>query len=90
MRIQRIETKQGHPVPKSAHAPRGPFPPELRQRPQVIVDYVPEDEEIATGATAQNNYTEPKVFRCKLCLDYLYEHQIPDHQCKEEEDGENT
>ena len=58
MRIQRIETKQGHPVPKSAHHPRGPFPPEMMQKPTVITDYKPLDDEIPVGGTAQNDYRE--------------------------------
>jgi len=90
MRIQRIETKQGHPVPKSAHHPRGPFPAEMMQKPEIIVDYVPEDNEIPIGATAQNDYREPKVFKCKFCLNLVYEHQIPDHYCGDIEDGEDS
>ena len=30
MRIIRVQAVQAHAVPKTAHAPRGPFPPELR------------------------------------------------------------
>lgn len=81
MRIQRIETKQGHPVPKSAHHPRGPFPPEMLKTPEVITEYQPLDDEIPVGATAQNNYTEPKRFICKFCEEMVYQHQIPDHKC---------
>lgn len=90
MRIQRIETKQGHPVPKSAHHPRGPFPPELMRKPEVITEYVPADEEIPEGGTSQNNFVQPKMFKCKLCSGYVYEHQIPDHLCGELNDGEDS
>lgn len=30
MKIIRVPAVQAHAVPKSAHAPRGPFPPEMR------------------------------------------------------------
>lgn len=111
-RIQRIVTKQGHPVPKTAHSPKGPFPPELQgydvdprrpsghgilgesttfnhnphnsAQPKIVSDYVPVDEILSPGlgATAQNNFTEPKVFKCNLCTALVFEHQIPDHRCE--------
>ena len=117
MRIQRIITKQGHAVPKTAHPPKGPFPPEVQgydvdprrpsgygilgessafnhphhaAQPEIITEYIPADEEIPLGATAQNNFEEPKLFKCKKCDDYVYEHQIPDHTCEELTDGEDS
>lgn len=89
MRIERIITKQGHPVPKTAYTARGPFPPELYQRPEVIVDYVPEDY-IPDGTTAQNNFIEPKKFQCSLCGEVMYEHKTLDHKCEDTEDGTNS
>lgn len=93
MRIERIITKQGHPVPDTAHAPRGPFPPELFETMPVVTDYVPQpdsgDTEIPIGATAQNNFQAIKWFRCKLCTLTMNEHEVNDHDC-EEHDGESA
>ena len=90
MRVQRIATKQGHPVPKSAGYAKGPFPSELFQRPEVISDYVPFDQEMPNGTTAQNGFTEPPVFKCRYCTELVYSHQIPDHICEGEENGEDA
>lgn len=90
MRIQRVITKQGHPVPQTAHNPKGPFPPELFKATEIVTDYIPFDDDMPQGATAQNNFTEPKLFKCKYCSEYVYEHQIPDHVCEGIEDGEDA
>lgn len=83
MRIQRIETKQGHPVPKSAHNPKGPFPPELFQRPEVIVDYIPVDQDVPVSGTAQNDFQEQKIYKCNYCEELVYENKLQDHTCEE-------
>lgn len=83
-------TKQGHPVPKTAHNPKGPFPSELYQNTEIITEYIPFDNDVPIGATAQNDFKEPKLFRCKFCRRAVYEHQIPDHICEGIEDGEDA
>jgi len=87
MRIERIKTKQGHPVPKQATHPKGPFPPELMQRPQVISDYVPQpdggEEEFPLGATAQNNFKAVRWFKCKKCSEIISEQKLPSHSCED-------
>ena len=92
MHIQRIKTKQGHPVPKTAGYAKGPFPPELFEQPEVISDYTPQpdggEEEIPLGATAQNNFKGIRWFRCKTCKDIVPENKLGDHTC-EVENGEN-
>lgn len=92
MHIQRIKTKQGHPVPKTAGYAKGPFPPELFEQPEVISDYTPQpdggSEEIPLGATAQNNFKPVRWFRCKTCKDIIPESQLGNHSC-EEVNGEN-
>jgi hypothetical protein len=85
MSIERVETKQGHPVPKSSHGARGPFPPEIFFRPEVISNYARPGDEILEGATAQNNFNPPKVFKCRDCSMLVLEHEIPDHECQEGE-----
>lgn len=89
MRIERIATKQGHPVPDSATYPKGPFPTELFQRPEVIVDYVENHAggETTIGGTAQNNYAPLKYFKCKVCTEIMNEREMQSHICKGE-DGE--
>lgn len=77
-------------MPKSAHSPKGPFPPELYQRPEMITDYEPLDQEVPTGGTSQNNFTEPRVFKCRFCDELMYEHKTADHVCEDIEDGEDA
>ena len=79
--IQRIETKQGHPVPKSAGPAKGPFPPELYAQPEVITEYPPEIEDVPVGGTAQNNFRPPKVFKCRDCDELVLEYNISNHIC---------
>jgi hypothetical protein len=92
LRIIRYETKQGHPVPKSAMAPRGPFPPELFRDPEIITDYVPQSdgggEEIPEGGTAQNNFRELRWFKCRVCGDIVSEHEVDSHICDDIEEDE--
>ena len=57
--VQRIVTKQGHAVPSSSHAPRGPFPAEIFAEPEIITDYVPFDEEYDRGAVSYTHLTLP-------------------------------
>ena len=90
MRIERVVTKQGHPVPKSAHSPKGPFPPEIFYEPEVITEYTPFDHDIPHGGTAQNNFTSPKLFRCTYCTIVVLEHEIGNHICSGAEDGEDS
>ena len=89
MRVQRIITKQGHPVPQTAHSPKGPFPPELMREPEIITDYIPFDDDIPIGGTVQNKFTEPKKFRCRYCGEIMYQHKIPDHVCEGIDNGTN-
>lgn len=89
MRIQRIVTKQGHPVPKTAGYAKGPFPPELYQKPELITEYAPADNDVPIGGTSQNNFTEPTAYKCRFCEEVMYEHQTIDHVC-EGSSGDNA
>lgn len=89
MRIQRVVTKQGHKIPSSSHAPRGPFPPELFAEPEIVTDYAPFDNDMPIGATSQNNFTSAKMFRCNGCNVVILENEIPGHVC-EDLDGDNS
>lgn len=85
MKIERIVTKQGHPIPATAHRPNGPFPPELLQQPRVIYDYPRqgEDGNLQDGVegTAQNNFTPLKWYSCDLCGEVVAETQLETHIC---------
>lgn len=90
MRVQRIATKQGHPVPKHSHAPQGPFPPELFKDPVIVTEYTPFDEEHPRGATAQTEFRSPRIFRCNYCTLTVLENEMPDHVCSGANDGEDA
>lgn len=90
MRIERVITKQGHPVPKTAGYAKGPFPPEIYLPTEIIVDYEPLDQDTPVGATAQNNFVEPRQFRCKICTEIMFEHKTSDHVCEGNINGENA
>ena len=85
MRIERIVTRQGHPVHETAHQPKGPFPPELFDSPEVVSDYQPQPDggvEVPTGGTAQNSFTAQRWYRCKICLEPLREVEVMGHDCE--------
>jgi len=90
MRVTRVITKQGHPVPKTAGFAKGPFPPEIYTPTEIIVDYQPLDEDTPIGGTAQNNFAELSEFRCKLCGEIMFEHKTADHTCEGNLDGDNA
>jgi hypothetical protein len=90
MRIERVITKQGHPVPKTAGYAKGPFPAEIYLPTEIIVDYEPLDQDTPVGATAQNNFVEPRQFRCKICTEIMFEHKTSDHVCEGNINGENA
>jgi len=92
MRVPRVITKQGHPVPSSSYSARGPFPPELFMATEIISEYTSIDSEVPIGGTAQNNFTAPKLFKCSVCSMLVLEQEIPDHVCPEaeEDSGQDT
>ena len=85
--IRTVATFQGHPVPSTVSRPRGPFPPELFEEPEVIYDYdqaYPEDgSNFEDGATAQNNYTPLRWLRCYDCHAKVREDETEQHECEE-------
>jgi len=85
-RIQKIATKQGHPIPKSLGYAQGPFPPELYRSLPVIEEYEPETgnggPEIPEGGTAQNGFRELAWYKCRYCLEVISENDIHSHHCE--------
>lgn len=85
MRITRIDAVQAHPVPKTIREPRGPFPLELFDEPEINDEY---DQDLAedgsnfpVGSTVQNNYTTPRTLICSVCNARVYENKTGDHEC---------
>ena len=85
MKIERIITKQGHPVPSTAMRPQGPFPPEILAEPKVIYDYDRQGDDgnvqDSLEGTAQDNFTSVRWFRCNDCNDRVPESQLETHIC---------
>lgn len=66
--------------------PQGPFPRELFTEKPVVDDYEPEMSEdgsnLPLGATAQNNYRQPKIMICSHCNARVLESKTGDHYCE--------
>lgn len=86
MRIQRIKTLQVHPVPSHEVSPSGPFPQELFDDPEVVVDFTQAEtddgSDLPIGATSQNNYQAPRRLVCAHCEARVWEHRTGDHVCE--------
>ena len=87
MRVTNKQAIQVHPVPKSAINPKGPFPVELFDEPDIVFDYEPQANEDGSnfplGATAQNNFNPLRYLRCSVCLVRVLETETQDHVCEE-------
>jgi hypothetical protein len=70
---------QGHEVPSGPHSPRGPFPPELFEAPELVYD------ESLHGDSLHEALDDVRMFRCKCCYDVLYEDELDKHECQEDE-----
>jgi hypothetical protein len=85
MRVERIVTRQGHPVPNTVTRPRGPFSEELLAEPKIIYDYARQgedgNEENLLEGTAQNNFQDLKWFTCNDCNVIIPETQLETHTC---------
>lgn len=84
-RIERIQTKQGHPIPNSTFT-QGPFPRELFTHPPVVENYEQISgnggPEIPFGSTAQNNFKPLRWFKCKQCHITIKEADLQYHVCE--------
>jgi hypothetical protein len=87
-RVERIQTKQVHPVPTTGGPAKGPFPPELFRSPPVIEHYESRTgnggPEIPDEGTAQNGFRAFKWFKCKLCETLVKEDELDSHKCPED------
>jgi len=87
MRVERIITKQAHPVPSQVRPPQGPFPPEVLAQPKIIREHPrqADDGNVADSVdgTAQNNFKPTRWFRCNECTMLVSEAQLETHICEE-------
>lgn len=85
MRITTRRAHQVHPVPDKITEPRGPFPRELFDEPEIVVDTPALNEDGSSfplGATAQNNFKPPKYLRCAYCQARVLETETESHVCE--------
>jgi hypothetical protein len=67
---------QGHEIPATAHAPRGPFPPEILEQPRM--EYEPEySDSLHVGLD------DVRFFKCRECHEILLENQLDNHECED-------
>jgi hypothetical protein len=97
MRIYKVKTVQAHYVPPSVYYPDLEFDeddnlvidnlldPSLHNNPEVVEHGDAEGFEgssnLPDGATAQNNYREIKMYRCKFCRARVSEGDLDIHDC---------
>ena len=88
-RIQRVQAKQGHPVPSRAMPTQGPFPRDMYSSLPVNTEYKGVSgnggPEIPMGSTAQNNYKSLRWFRCTLCSEVMTELDMKYHICEDDD-----
>jgi hypothetical protein len=87
MRVTKRNAIQVHPVPATMVSPKGPFPRELFDEPDIVVDYESADNEDGSdfplGATSQNDFKPIRYLRCSVCLVRVLETETQDHVCEE-------
>lgn len=86
MKLIRVKALQPHPVPLTATAPKGPFPPEIFDEPKSVSDYesaFPEDgSSFPKGSTAQNNFSEVRMLVCGGCYQKVLSTETEEHLCE--------
>jgi hypothetical protein len=71
---------QGHAVPNGYTSPRGPFPPEvLAQNPRAY-------ETPQHSDSLHEALDDVRMFRCRECEEILYEDELNNHDCNQEEE----
>jgi hypothetical protein len=75
MPIIRKFAVQGHAVPRTAHSPRGPFPPEVLAQSGVNYD-------TDYGDSLHPALDDVRMFRCRDCGTILYEEELSIHECE--------
>jgi hypothetical protein len=65
---------QGHAIPRTAHAPRGPFPPEVLAQAGVSYDNT-------HGESLHPALDDVRLFRCRACGTLVGEDELSEHDC---------
>jgi hypothetical protein len=73
MHIIRKKAKQGYPIPSHSYKPLGPFNQELFAKAPIKYP----DEPPLEPSTP--------IFLCRGCGAHLFEDELPDHNCDDEE-----
>jgi hypothetical protein len=82
MPIIRKFAVQGHSVPKQAYGARGlegAIDPSVMRQSSVYHD-------AAHGDSLHESFDDVRLFRCKYCGTILYEAELSDHDCDEEDE----
>lgn len=79
MPLIRKDAIQGHAVPNGYQAPRGPFPAEIFARNPRAYDTFNQPEALHEALD------DIRMFKCKYCGEVLYEDELDEHYCEEEE-----
>ena len=72
---------QGHEIPRTAHAPRGPFPPEVLAQGKVVYD------ETEHSDSLHEALDDVRMYRCKYCGEVMYEEGVSSHLCEDFVEG---
>lgn len=99
MRITKHQAVQAHYVPSKVYYPNldwdeddnldimGLLDAHVTREPEINIDYESEAAEdganMPIGATAQNNYTEVKMFRCRDCSARVRKDDLEFHVCED-------
>jgi hypothetical protein len=75
MPIIRKFAVQGHPVPRTSHFPRGPFPPEVLAQPRVTYD------ESVHSDSLHEALDDVRMYRCRYCNGVMYAEETASHLC---------
>ena len=86
LKIQSIQTYQGHYIPDKAYKTGPIFDAEVLRQSPVVVNYdtgAEGDTPFPAGATVLNNMQGIKYFRCSLCEDIVAEPDLDFHVCED-------
>ena len=76
--IKKVASRQPHPVPRYAHAPKGPFPNELFATAPVINLYEPEIEDNFEFSGEEDD----EWYLCYHCDEPIHYTELNAHECE--------
>ena len=78
MPIIRKFAVQGHALPKGVYSPGNPFSPEITRNTGISYSDL-------HGDSLHTDFDDVSLFRCKYCGTILYEDELDEHTCEDEE-----